>query len=953
MSNPFEHPAPPATPGELLNTVCRAVSQLLHGGNWDAHLADTVERLGVGTGAARCFLFEKHTETDNAVGLSSRAEWTAPGISSVIEAQRARSFVLDRSEFEQWAHHATGQAMLTDVTRDLPPTVNAVYSAESIRSVVVVPIFVKDSWWGCLGIGDDSAERIWGNAEIDALRIVANAIAVAAENQQEIEQRARAATVIDNSNDAIIVKDIDGIISNWNPGAERLYGFSAEEMIGQSITRIFPADLEDDFGEIMSRLRAGQRIDHYETTRVRKDGREVAVSISISPFTDSEGHVTGAVSIARDVTARKEMELALLASEQRLRLALEFGDIGAWDWNIATSEVIWSPNMEPLHGLESGSFDGTFTSYQQSIVEDDRDLVINRIQNALDSRSDYQCEYRSLRADGSIQWLGAQGRVIQDERGRPVRMTGVCFDITERKRAEEMQTELLARVRTAHAEADAERARLRELFQHAPAMMALLEGPDHVITFANEHFLNATNRTAVVGKRLSDVFPEIVDQGIIELLDHAYSAGETVVRSELPVRMSSGDGGGLEQRYLSFALQPTREPNHDIGGVLVHAVDLTEHVRDRQRVEELAAAAQSERDRLQQIIDVLPEGVVITDHQGRFTQVNTVALNIWGLQVPEGEYRHYGAFDCYYPDGTPYSIEDLPLSMSLTRGETVLMEQVDIRNVTSDELVPVLVNSAPLHNSFGTIVGAVAVFQDISALREFEEQKDEFLQTVSHDLKNPLTSIQGYAQMLRRIRPEETERHETAVGYMETAAKRAIALLDDILDLTRSQMNRPLELTRSEIDLVELIKRLVEQHQATTDQHRIEVSSSVDELVGEWDEVRLERVFGNLLVNAITYSPDGGRIELQVDNDTADNGEFAVVRVRDEGIGIPAADLPNLFQRFQRASNVRDQYRGTGLGLAGAKTILEAHSGDIWVESVEGAGSTFTVRLPLTRSHAD
>jgi signal transduction histidine kinase len=213
----------------------------------------------------------------------------------------------------------------------------------------------------------------------------------------------------------------------------------------------------------------------------------------------------------------------------------------------------------------------------------------------------------------------------------------------------------------------------------------------------------------------------------------------------------------------------------------------------------------------------------------------------------------------------------------------------------------------------------VTAFQDISALKEFERQKDEFLQAVSHDLKNPLATIKGYAQYLRRRLPDRSEQFMPMIERIEAAASRAVSLLDELLDLTRLQMGRPLELMRHQTDLVALVRRLSEQHQATAERHHIRVESSVAELVGEWDEVRIERVLSNLLANAIKYSPGGGpvTVETMLESET---GTWAVLRVRDQGIGIPAADLPRLFERsaadpgYGTRSGEREADRGAARG---------------------------------------
>ena len=169
------------------------------------------------------------------------------------------------------------------------------------------------------------------------------------------------------------------------------------------------------------------------------------------------------------------------------------------------------------------------------------------------------------------------------------------------------------------------------------------------------------------------------------------------------------------------------------------------------------------------------------------------------------------------------------------------------------------------------------------------------------------------------------------------------AQIDDLLDATRLRAGQPLALRRRPTDLVALARQAVELQQQATDRHRLTLAAAVPSLVGAWDPGRLERVLGNLLGNALKYSPArrGGHRR------GGGGGGAAVLVVRDAGVGIPAAELPHVFERFRRAGNVADRIAGTGLGLAGARDIVEQHGGSIAVESVEGRGSAFTVRLPL------
>jgi signal transduction histidine kinase len=152
----------------------------------------------------------------------------------------------------------------------------------------------------------------------------------------------------------------------------------------------------------------------------------------------------------------------------------------------------------------------------------------------------------------------------------------------------------------------------------------------------------------------------------------------------------------------------------------------------------------------------------------------------------------------------------------------------------------------------------------------------------------------------------------------------------------------------ADVDLVAVVGRLDDQSRSPTVRHAFAVEATAgDRVVGRWDADRLEQVVGHLLSTAIRYSPDGGSITITLGRDTDTAGAWAVLAVQDEGLGIPAADLPQVFERFHRGSNVAGRIPGLGIGLAGARAIVEQHGGTLGVESQEGAGSRFTVRLPL------
>jgi PAS domain S-box-containing protein len=258
----------------------------------------------------------------------------------------------------------------------------------------------------------------------------------------------------------------------------------------------------------------------------------------------------------------------------------------------------------------------------------------------------------------------------------------------------------------------------------------------------------------------------------------------------------------------------------------------------------------------------------------------------------------------------------------------------------------------PHYSSDGAFVGFIGCSFDVTDSRRALEARDDFVAVVAHDLRNPLTAVKGQIQMVRRRAARgEVPAVEQLIERLDTILSSIGALstqIDELHDATRLQAGRRLDLRLRPTDLVALARECVASQRHTSDSHQLRFETAVGELIGTWDAARLERVIANLLSNAIKYSPSGGDILVQVSRDRG----WAVASVADHGLGIPVADLPLVFERFRRASNVSGQIAGSGLGLAGARDIVEQHGGTISVQSEEGRGSTFVLYLPLNESTA-
>ncbi|MGH2443518.1 MAG: ATP-binding protein [Chloroflexota bacterium] len=232
-----------------------------------------------------------------------------------------------------------------------------------------------------------------------------------------------------------------------------------------------------------------------------------------------------------------------------------------------------------------------------------------------------------------------------------------------------------------------------------------------------------------------------------------------------------------------------------------------------------------------------------------------------------------------------------------------------------------------------------------------QAQKDDFLTAAAHDLKTPLTAVQGLAQLLlrRMDRSDELDPEQIRRGLEQItdASRRMAALINELLDQTHLQMGHPLALNRRSVELNDLVVRRIAMQPLHADRDRLRLHRSSMEIRGWWDADRIDRVISNLISNAVRYSDRGRPITMVVDREGNGVPGWARVAIRDEGIGIVPGEAERIFSRFYRGSNVPPGVQGTGIGLATARQIVEQHGGSLAVESELGKGSTFTVRLPL------
>jgi signal transduction histidine kinase len=265
-----------------------------------------------------------------------------------------------------------------------------------------------------------------------------------------------------------------------------------------------------------------------------------------------------------------------------------------------------------------------------------------------------------------------------------------------------------------------------------------------------------------------------------------------------------------------------------------------------------------------------------------------------------------------------------------------------VRNPAVDADLNLLVSASPVRRD-GEIVAAVSVFQDITQIRSFERQRTEFFSMASHEIRTPVTAIQLQLDLaLRQMARGDTSRTQELMTKARQRTKALTALINDLLDITRLDVGR-FRLDPEPIDLGEVVRSAVEDY-PSDGQHPIAVISSGGAMPVLADPRRMVEVLENLLSNAVKYSPDGGDISVEVGREK----QTAVVRIRDNGLGVPEGERDRIFERFYRTS-IAKPYGGVGLGLYISKEIVTRLGGDIELESTSERGSVFRVTLPLMR----
>lgn len=416
---------------------------------------------------------------------------------------------------------------------------------------------------------------------------------------------------------------------------------------------------------------------------------------------------------------------------------------------------------------------------------------------------------------------------------------------------------------------------------------------------------------SLAGQVIASGEPVVLDERSPQKIKTSYLVHSLIY---VPLRVRGQTLGvlGVDNRKVGHTL--TRDDLTVLVAMADYAAIAIENARLYQRTD-------TERRKLETVLTQTENGVIVVDAENRLLLINRAAQDALGVNG-----------NAIIGRSIVESLDD-PRLLSLLRapGDHPRREEIEVQDgrIFNAQRTPI------------EGVGQSIVLQDITHLKELDRIKSEFVTTVSHDLRSPLTAILGYVELIERA-GEVNEQQRDFIRRVQLSVQQITNLVTDLLDLGRIEAG--LETTRESSPISVLARYAVEglRSSAETRGLRLQIDLPDDLPMVSGDPIRLRQMIGNLLENAIKYTPTGGEVGMSASAE----GDQIILKVRDTGPGIPPADQPYLFDKFFRASNVVDRTPGTGLGLSIVKSIVDHHDGRIWVESALNKGTTFTVVLP-------
>jgi PAS domain S-box-containing protein len=750
--------------------------------------------------------------------------------------------------------------------------------------------------------------------------------------RQEREAHRLLAAIVDSSDDAIFSKSLDGIIESWNAGAERLFGYAPEEIIGKSMSVLLPPDELSEFPGILARIRAGAHLEHYEVTRLRKDGQRVHVSATVSPLRDSAGCLVGTSTIARDITDRMRADAALRRSEERFRFAQLAARIGTFDLDIKTGVNTWTPELAAMHGLAPGGCPPTQAAWRDLLHPDDRERVLQLVESSIETGTSAEADWRVVWPDQTTHWITGRWQVFKDAAGEPLRMMGINIDISDRKRVEEALRQSEERFR-----------------------LAIKATNDAIWDIDLDTGVVAWNDTysALYGRPpdTSNSWQWWVDrihpddrEGTAQSLRAAISSNASSWTWEYRFQRASGAWADIYDRaYIS----------RDSSGKAWRVIGAMQDLTDRKQAE---ASLRESEERFRRVFEEGPLGLALVGRDFRYLKVNSALCEMVGYS--EAEMLGMSFADITHPDDVQADVEQ---AERLFRREIPFYRMQERFVTKGGATIWINLTATVIADSKGEPLYGLGMVENITEVKRAQEealarQKLESVGTlasgIAHDFNNLLGAVQAQGELALAELDAGSCCKEELKAICEVA-KRGSEIVRQLMIYAgkESEIVERVDLSKIVAEMLALLRVSVSKHAG------VDADLGQDLPATSASAAQLRQIVMNLMTNASDAIGDRDGVirvitrrvaqgtESARDSESSFAGDSVALEVSDTGCGMSRETLDRLFDPFFTTKSA-----GRGLGLAVVSGIVRSLGGSIDVTSEPGKGSTFQILLPCAET---
>jgi PAS domain S-box-containing protein len=611
----------------ILEAVSFAAERLLSGGEWEENITSVLERLGLSMSVSRAYIFENRPCATGDLVTSQRYEWVAAGITPQIDNPDLQDFSWEENHLQDWMEGFRQGKIGQGVVADLPELARRHLEKQDIKSLIAVPIFVGETWWGFIGFDDCRNARQWSSVETEALRAAARTLGAALQRKQADETLRKAnelvRAVVQASPAAITALDAQGLVRMWNPAAEKLFGWSEAEVMGQPLPTI-PPEGQASHRSISARALQGETVSNVELHRKRKDGTWLDIQLSTAPLFDAHRRIAGHLGVMNDISERKRAEEALKESESRYRHLVEAVTDFICSVEIVEGVLVrafYGAGCEVVTGYTSEDLQGDPHRWLQLVYPEDQPTAAAQVKGLLEGGEPPVFDVRIIRKDECIRWVRCTPVCRSDTDRRFVSLDILVSDVTEQKRVEDAIAE-----RTAHLDA---------LFRHSPVAIVSLD-VEGKIAMCNPAFeqLFLYAQMELLGKPVDQVVASSEMAEEAKILTELAQQGETV---HLTTRRRRKDGTLADVEIHAVPLRKDGK----ITGTYGLYLDVSERRRAEEKLQQYAAdlevAKTVQEEHSGELARLVEELETARDAQERNTRELTRAFDELGIAKVRAE----------------------------------------------------------------------------------------------------------------------------------------------------------------------------------------------------------------------------------------------------------------------------------------------------------------------------